>query len=146
MEHILEIYSDLRQLHLDDDIFFLDRGFRFAISILKEKYKLKTMMPNLLSPKQKQFSSKEANESRICTKFRWVVEGDNGLIKGHYRVFDHRVENKSLPHFLVDLRISGALVNKFCKRLLSDKCNALQMAETMYLNMSKENDLIDLLI
>jgi hypothetical protein len=78
------------------------------------------MTPSLLKNGQKQFTTKEANESRLCTKIRWSVEGESGLIKSRFRVFDHRVENKSLSHFYADFRIGGALVNKFSRRLLSD--------------------------
>jgi hypothetical protein len=79
------------------------------------------MMPNCFPAGQKQFTKQEANESRLCTKIRWIVEGVNGLIKARFRVFDNRVENYSLVHFLADLRIAGAHINKFSKRLLSDK-------------------------
>ena len=135
---------DLRNLLLEGDIFILDRGFRDALKLLKEKFKLETMMPSLLPQNQKQFTTNEANESRLCTKLRWVVESDNGLLKGRFRVLDHRVENKSLPHFLEDIRIAGALVNKYSKRLLSDNGNALEMARNMLQNKNKENELRDL--
>ena len=39
---------DLRNLLLEGDIFILDRGFRDALKLLKEKFKLETMMPRLL--------------------------------------------------------------------------------------------------
>jgi hypothetical protein len=81
--------------------------------------------------KQKQFTTKEVNELRLCTKIRWSVEDEFGLIKSRFRVSDHRVENKSLPHFYADFRIGGALVNKFSRRLLSDKENADEKAHKM---------------
>jgi 2-phosphosulfolactate phosphatase len=58
----------------------------------KDKYNLETMMPYFLSRDRKQFTAKEANDSRLCTKLRWVVEVMNGLIKAHYRLYDHIIE------------------------------------------------------
>ena len=96
---IMEKDLDLRKLLLEGDIFILDRGFREALELLRNKYHLETMMPSLLPQKQKKFTTHEANESRLCIKLRWVVEGVNGLLKSRFRVFDNRVENKSLSHF-----------------------------------------------
>ena len=69
----------------------VDRGFRDAIQILKDKYKINTMMPNLLPKNQKQFTTEEANSSRLCTKMRWVIESVNGLLKECFRALDSRV-------------------------------------------------------
>ena len=60
----------LVQLLQEGDALYLDRGFRDLIEKLKEDFKLKTIMPNLLPKTQKQFSTLEANESRIYTKVR----------------------------------------------------------------------------
>jgi hypothetical protein len=143
---IMKNDQNLRKLLKEGDIFVLDRGFRDALDDLKNKYKLETMMPLLLdkSQNQKQFTAEEANQSRLCTKIRFVVEAAIGLIKARYRVFDHRAENKSLTHYLDDIRIAGALVNKYCKRLISDKDNALQMARSMFQKRKQENKLKEL--
>ena len=118
LKHILETDSDLVKLFKEDDILFVDRGFRDAIKILNEKYKMKTMMPNLLHKTQKQFTSEEANNSRLCTKMRWVIESVNGLLKECFKALDNRVENKALKHFLTDLRIAGKYVNKYINKIL----------------------------
>ena len=144
LTEIMEKDLHLRKLLLEGDILILDRGLRDTLVLLRNKYHLETMMPSLLPQKQKQFTTHDANESRLCTKLRWVVEGVNGLLKSRFRVFDNRVENKSLSHFLEDIRIAGALLNKFSKRLLSDKVNALEMAKNMLLCRNKENELSDL--
>ncbi len=146
LETIMNTDDDLKKLLLDGDYFILDRGFRDALKTLKEKYKLETMMPCFLSRDKKQFTTKEANDSRLCTKLRWVVEGMNGLIKARYRLFDHRIENTLLPHIMKDIRIAGALVNKFCKRLISDKENALEIARNMLINKNNENELMTLVL
>jgi hypothetical protein len=132
----------LTDLLPEGDYFILNRGFRDAIDLSNNKCKYKAMPQSLLKNGQKQFTTKEANESRLCTKIRWSVEDEFGLIKSRLRVSDHRVENKSLPHFYADFRIGGDLDNKFSrllpvryyltgKMLLSDRENADQMAHNV---------------
>jgi len=46
-----------------------------------------------------------------------------------------------MPHALDDFRISAALINRFHKRLLSEKDNATHIAEQMKTKMMSENKL-----
>ena len=89
--------------------------------MLEEEFKLHPKMPNFLNKNHKQFTADQANESRICTKIRWVVEATNSTT----------VQNKDLPHYLIDFRIAVALINKYCDRLKSDVGNT----ETVVSNM-----------
>ena len=109
LKHILSTDSALVKLLKEEDILIVDRGFRDAIQILKEKYKIKTIMPSLLPKNQNQFTAEEANNSRLCTKMRWVIESINGLLKECFRAIDNRVVNKALNHYLTDFRIAGNL-------------------------------------
>jgi hypothetical protein len=43
--------------------------------------------------RQKQYTTEEANKSRLITKVRWVVESANGRIK-QWRFLDKVVPNK----------------------------------------------------
>ena len=54
----------------EGDVMILDRGFRDAVIELENGYKLKVMMPNFLEKGQKQFTTNQANESRLVTKIR----------------------------------------------------------------------------
>ncbi len=92
LKKIMKEDDDPKKLLFDGDYFVLDRGFRNALKTLKDKYNLETMMPYFLSRDRKQFTAKEANDSRLCTKLRWVVEVMNGLIKARYRLYDHIIE------------------------------------------------------
>jgi hypothetical protein len=56
----------------DDDIIIVDRGFRDAVYSMEE-LGLQVKMPAFLKGK-KQFSTQEANQTRIITKNRWVIE------------------------------------------------------------------------
>ena len=94
LKRILSTGSDLVKLLKEEDFFIVDRGFRDAIQILKEKYKIKTIMPSLLPKNKKQLTAEEANNSRLCTKMRWVIESINGLLKECFRALDNRVETR----------------------------------------------------
>ena len=71
-------------------------------------------MPYFLDKNQKQFTTEQANRSRMCTKIRWVVEAANSSLKQKFMALDATVQNKSLPHYLIDFRIAGAYINKYC--------------------------------
>lgn len=60
----------LTALLKEGDYLILDRGFKDAEDWLKTNYKLETMLPKMLKKGQKQFTTIEANESRLCTKLR----------------------------------------------------------------------------
>ncbi|CAF5214503.1 unnamed protein product, partial [Rotaria magnacalcarata] len=70
---ILDKCTELSVLCEDNDTHIVDRGFRdVAEEFQALGYDLK--MPGLLSKGDKQLSTIEANESRLITKCRWVVE------------------------------------------------------------------------
>ena len=105
---ILEDLGDLPSLLSEGDFWILDRGFRDCIDVLEKTYNFKTMMPCFLDKSQKQFTTEQANESRMVTKMRWVIESINGILKKCFRALDGRLENKSLPHTHEDMRIAGS--------------------------------------
>jgi hypothetical protein len=77
----------------------------------------------------------------LCTKTRWVVEATNSLLKQKFRALDATIQNKQLPHYLDDFRIAGALINRYCSRLKSDKSNSEIIARRMFTNRDKQNEL-----
>jgi hypothetical protein len=83
------------------------KGFRDVIQQLEKEFKYNTISPHFLDKDKRQFSSQEANDNRECTKKRWVVEAVNGTLKKCFRVFDGRIENKSLLHTKTDIQIAG---------------------------------------
>src|SRR5271156_3259486 len=90
-------------------------------------------MPNLLGPKRAQFTCEEANESRLVTKVRWIVESVNGRIKNVFRFFDHVIPNTYLTHDKLGrlLRIACAMLNAYCPVLLKEKPGGRELAEFM---------------
>lgn len=66
------------------DIFILDRGFRDVQTLLKSGNFVVLM--SVLRGKRAQLPTKEANESRMVTKCRWVVEAIHGILSKKYRL------------------------------------------------------------
>lgn len=62
------------------DVCLVDRGFRDCVEVLKSK-QLDVGMPEMISKKDKQLTTAQANRSRLVTKCRYVVEARNGHMK-----------------------------------------------------------------
>lgn len=62
---VLEKDQNLVNLIRAGDVMILDRGFRDALVELNTKYKIETKMPEFLLNSQKQFSTQQANHSRL---------------------------------------------------------------------------------
>lgn len=108
----------------------LDRGFLDSIDSLIENYNLVPKMPHFLSKNEDQFTTSQANETRFITKCRWVVEALNAFLKRSFKSLS-RENNKNLLHLMQDYRIAGALVNKYFKRLFSDKDDSIEIVYNM---------------
>lgn len=111
------------------DIIIVDRGFRDVKNILEEKG-FKVMMP-ALKLKRKQLPTKEANESRIVTKLRWVIEALHGQMKQKYKLFHHMLDNKLLPKVKLLYRIACYLNNTFGKRFKTDSTISNEIIDRM---------------
>lgn len=96
-------------------------------------------MPACKKKEQKQLSTLEANESRLVTKCRWVIEVTNSFLKNSFKALDN-VKNKSLNHTLEDYRIAAALINKYFERLYSDN-DDVEIAKRMKSKLFKKNNL-----
>ena len=66
----------------------------------------------------------------FVTKIRWVVIVINTLLKNSFKALKH-VPNQSLPHTQIHYQIAGALINKYFKRLFSDKDDNNAIVENM---------------
>lgn len=104
----------------ENDVMLLDRGFRDCVRQLKQKG-FRVEMPKLLKGGQKQFSVKEANESRLVTKCRFMVETKNGHMKSIWKSFSKVWDSFSLMHLKHDFCIGAALLNKFYAPVQSDE-------------------------
>ena len=110
---IFKSNKDLRKFIQPDDHIVLNRGFRNVVNHLQTQYYLKTHMPTCKNPNQKQMTTYEANESRLTTKIRWIVETTNGKLKTKFRANSKVQRNVTLQHSIDDWRISAAILNRF---------------------------------
>jgi len=102
--------SRLLQWIESKDVLVVDRGFRDVISTL-EDYRLIPKMPNLLN-KGSQYDTISANESRLVTSIRWVVEAVNGLLK-KWKHLSQVVPNSQIPYIGDYVRIVAAICNAY---------------------------------
>ncbi|EFN63420.1 hypothetical protein EAG_13279, partial [Camponotus floridanus] len=76
----------MRAWFQDGDIFVVDRGYRDTMPML-EALGIHVKMPPILEPGQRQFSTEQANKSRLVTKTRWIIEARNDHIKSVFKFF-----------------------------------------------------------
>ena len=101
------------------DIIVIDRGFRDALDYLHSKG-YQTYMPSSLVKGTKKFTAESANQTRIVTKVRWVIESANG------RIIQWRLSDKVLPNSL--LKIADALEAIVC---VLQNCYGAPFIQTM---------------
>lgn len=70
-------------------------------------------IPPLLARDQRQFSTEQANESRLITKTRWIVEARIGHLKNIFKFFSRVISTSHVPRLNDFLRIAGAMINKY---------------------------------
>jgi len=95
----------------EEDVMVVDRGFRDSIDMLTEMG-IHTEMPRFLPRGQKQFTTEEANSSRLVTKIRWIVESVNGRIK-QWKFLQNVVPNTQIPFIGEYVQLICALCNKY---------------------------------
>ena len=137
MRQIMNNDPELYDLLQDNDHFLVDRGFRDVSEELVDDFHFNVHIPTCYPEDKKQLTTREANESRLVTKGRWIVEQRNGLLKMKFPVLN-QVDNNMLFHILDDYKIGAALINCFGKVVISDKDNGPAIAERMLLKL-KEN-------
>jgi hypothetical protein len=140
LEEILEEDPEIHSLLQRGDIFLLDRGFRNVRDYLATNGFV-AKCPAFVPTTQKQLTTIEANQTRLVTKCRYVVEVTNAFLKTCFRALDKTVPNQSLLHYLDDFRIAAALINKYHSRIYSDGENSVDMADKMLAKVNEENQL-----
>lgn len=137
LEKVLKTNTHLREL-LIGGVAVLDRGFRDAVPYLKS-LNITVKMP-ALKGKRKQFTTEEANVSRLVTKVRWVIEAIHGIVKKKYKYLDADRPTVELPNIGKYFRIAGFLQNTFGKPLASDDDDP-RVAEKILKLVEKTNEL-----
>ena len=139
MRIIINEEDGLSSLLKEGDVFILDRGFRDVKSYLESKGYI-VLMP-ALKGKRNQITTTEANESRLVTKLRWVVEAVHGIIGSKFKLLHNQLDNKLLPAAEIYCKIACFLVNFFGKRLNSDLGMQEEIGDYMLSRKTVENSL-----
>ncbi|KAJ8721099.1 hypothetical protein PYW08_006564 [Mythimna loreyi] len=88
-------------------IFSSDRGFRDALPLLENIYKV--YKPESLEAGESQLSTIKANKSRLLNLCRWVVEVDNGRFKLQFKLFRQEYFNVASSLLMDDFKICAAI-------------------------------------
>lgn len=118
-----------RQWLEDGDIFIADRGYRDAVPFMNN-INLEIKIPPFLQQNQRQFTTMEANLSRIITKTRWVVEARNGHIKSIFKFFNDSLCMDHIVNIGDFYKIAAAVINRFHQPIVMNDANE-QLAQEM---------------
>lgn len=95
-----------------NDAFILDRGFRDSLQDI-EACGYEHHVPPTKDRRENQLTTQQANQSRLVTMCRWVVEVVNGRFKRDFKLLRQKYFNKTLPKMFVDFKIAAAILNHF---------------------------------
>lgn len=104
--------QELAHWFQNGDIFLIDRGYRDVAPLL-QRMGINYKMPSMLERGQRQLITEEANNSRLITKNRWIVEARNGHFKTIFKIFEHVFNMHNAKHIGDYYRIAGAIINKY---------------------------------
>ncbi|XP_018394741.1 PREDICTED: uncharacterized protein LOC108773430 [Cyphomyrmex costatus] len=133
----------MRRWFQEDDIMIVDRGYRDAIPLF-EQLGITWEMPALLNRNERQLSTEDANESRLVTKSRWIVEARNGHLRSIFKIFQHTVQIQHIPNIVDFYRIAGAIINRYHPIILMEGANA-EMAQRL-LERAREPNVVQALV
>ncbi|XP_077275553.1 uncharacterized protein LOC143904609 [Temnothorax americanus] len=94
------------------DIVLVDRGYRDAIPLL-QRLGIDHKMPPLLEHGHRQLPTQDANDSRIVTKNRWVVEARNGHLRSVFKFLAQTINQQHAKNLNGFYRIAGAILNRY---------------------------------
>lgn len=124
--HIIDTNKRLTEFLQDRDVCVVERGFRDVLDAFKAMG-YEYQMPAFLEKGRNQHSVEEANDSRLVTKVRWVVEAYHGRMK-KWNYFNCVIENDFIPIIGHVNRILSAAMNAFRPPLTCNSPDDRQMA------------------
>lgn len=104
--------TGIRDWFQDGDIAIVDRGYRDSLQYLQD-LGIRHRMPPFLLPNQRQLTTEDANEARLITKTRWIVEARNGHIKSKFKFFRNQIPMQHVPNVGHFFRICCAIINAY---------------------------------
>lgn len=122
------------------DVMVVDRGFRDVTQDLKDRGFI-VKIPLFLHPSKKQFTVEEANESRLVTKTRFIVETRNGHMKKMWKYFDGNNSTRICPHLMTDFKIGASMINAFRPLIITDGENHDSLGNSLVQRLRVPNHL-----
>ncbi|OXA46405.1 hypothetical protein Fcan01_18813 [Folsomia candida] len=138
LKKMLEEHESIMVILEDGDVLILDRGFRDAIEEA-ESQGLSVYMPELIKKHQSQFTTSEANRSRLVTMLRWVVESANGRLKNKFKFFDDTIAASYFPKLPGFLKVAVSMLNAFSPPLFTESDWNEQLVELVSSRLEAEN-------
>ncbi|EGI65266.1 hypothetical protein G5I_06265 [Acromyrmex echinatior] len=89
---------------------------------------------------QRQLDTAEANDSRLVTKSRWIIEARNSHIKSIFKFFKNTISVVHAINLRAFYLIAGAIINRYRDVILMDGATA-ELAEQMLQKARSENTL-----
>lgn len=123
----------------ENAIIIVDRGYRDVLPLL-QNLGIETHMPPLLQEGQTQLNTEDANDSRLITKSRWIVEARNGHIKMIFKFFKGIIAYHHIIHLREYYLIAGALINRYHEHILMKDATA-ELARDMLERTRTANNL-----
>lgn len=129
--------DSLRNWFQNGDILLVDRGYRDAVPFLQQ-LGIEHQMPALVPPGQRQLSTEEANNTRIITKSRWIVEARNGHLRSIFKFLRDTFNVQHAKHVGDFYRIAGAIINKY-HPIIHMEGATIELAQQMLLKAQTPN-------
>jgi hypothetical protein len=98
-KEILETNNSLAMWLGGNGHFIVDRRFRDVVEVFQD-LGYETHMPAFMKKGEKQHTTIDINNSRMCTKVRWSVEAFHGRLK-KWRIFEDKIHNSLIPKLKV---------------------------------------------
>lgn len=138
MKNIMVKHPEVLNALQPFDVIVVDRGFRDIVSYL-ESLKFIVKIPEFADAAKPNapLTNQKANNSRMVTKIRWVVETRNAHLKKIWSLFSARWTCRGLLTLQADIRIAAALINTFFGKLVADKYNSGEVSAKM---LEKSNE------
>lgn len=127
----------------DGAIVIVDRGYRDAVPLL-ERLGIHSRMPAVLPEGQNQLSTEAANDSRLITKTRWIVEARNGHLKSIFKFFKEIILFHHVKHLRDFYLIAGAIINRYREPILMQGATA-ELAQNILARHQQPNEIQELI-
>lgn len=102
----------MREWFEEESVLIVDRGYRDATEWF-EKLGITRLMPALLAHGTKQFTTEEANRSRIITRSGWIVEARNGHLTTIFKFLKNATQIRHAVNLHDFYLIAGAIIYKY---------------------------------